>query len=220
MKKTIFLGFILLVISQFNVFSQTICDSISIENVVLDFNSIEIQVYNGSQHTIIYPFFTTVLTDNPYITMYDTLQVLSFLSVPGDGNNGFSNALYWNVTFAPASSVPANTVFTGNLVITDPNDSTFSCTKPFSFTYGSAVAATPETELAKLQVFPNPNEGKWTVISPVAQGNIAVYDALGKVVFTQSIKTESSTFEVKNAGIYTVKFESAAGSWTEKICVK
>jgi hypothetical protein len=220
MKKTIFLGIILSIFSQFNVFSQTICDSISIENVVLDANSIEIQVYNSSQHTIIYPFFTTTLTDNPYITMADTLQVLSFLSVSGDGNNGFSNALYWNVTFAPASSVPANTVFTGNLVITDPNDSTFSCTKPFSFTYGSAVAATPELGMAKLQVFPNPNEGKWTVISPVSQGNIAIYDALGKVVFTQAITAESSTFEVKNPGIYTVKFESNAGSWTEKICVK
>lgn len=220
MKKTIILGFFLSVISQFNAFSQTICDSISIENVVLDANSIEIQVYNSSQHTIIYPFFTTTLTDNPYITMADTLQVLSFLSVPGDGNNGFSNALYSNVTFAAESTVPVNTLFSGNLVITDPNDSTFSCTKPFSFTYGTATAATPETELAKLQVFPNPNEGKWTVISPVAQGNIAVYDALGKVVFTQAITAESSTFEVKNPGIYTVKFESAAGSWTEKICVK
>jgi hypothetical protein len=220
MKKTIILGIILSIFSQFNAFSQTICDSISIENVVLDANSIEIQVYNSSQHTVIYPFFTTVLTDNPYITMADTLQVLSFLSVPGDGNNGFSNALYWNVTFAPASLVPANTIFTGNLVITDPNDSTFSCTKPFSFTYGSAVATTPVIGMAKLQVFPNPNEGKWTVISPVAQGNIAVYDALGKVVFTKSINAENSTFEVKNAGIYTVKFESNAGSWTEKICVK
>lgn len=220
MKKTIFLVFILTLFWQFNASSQTICDSISIENVVLDANTIEIQVYNSSQHTIIYPFFTTTLTDNPYITMADTLQVLSFLSVPGDGNNGFSNALYWNVTFAPASSVPANTVFTGNLVITDPNDSTFSCTKPFSFTYGSAVATTPVIGMAKLQVFPNPNEGKWTVISPVSEGKIILFDALGKVVFTQSINAESSTFEVKNAGIYTLKFESIAGSWTEKICVK
>lgn len=152
--------------------------------------------------------------------MADTLQVLSFLSVLGDVNNGFSNAMYWNVTFAPAFSVPVNTVFTGNLVITDPNDSSFSCTKPFSFTYGSAVAATPEIGFAKLQVFPNPNEGKWTLISPVAQGKITLYDALGKVVLSQSINAESSTFEVKNEGIYTVKIESNAGSWTEKICVK
>jgi hypothetical protein len=106
------------------------------------------------------------------------------------------------------------------LVITDPNDSTFSCTKPFSFTYGSAVAATPEIGMSKLQVFPNPNEGKWTLISPDARGKIAVYDALGKVVFTQSINAEYSTFELKNAGIYIVKFESASGIWTEKIYVK
>ena len=219
MKKTIYLGFFLSIFSQFNVFSQTICDSISIENVVLDANSIEIEVYNSSQHTIIYPFFTATLNDNPYITMGDTLKVLSFLSVPSDGNNGFSNALYSNVTFVAESTVPANTLFTGNLVITDPNDSTFSCTKPFSFTYGTATAATPETELAKLQVFPNPNEGKWTVISPVSQGNITVYDALGKAVFTQVINAETSTIELKNAGIYTIKFESTAGSWMEKICV-
>ncbi len=220
MKKTIILGFILSIFSQLNVFCQTVCDSINIENVVLDANTIEIQVYNSSQHTIIYPFFTTTLTYNPYITMADTLQVLSFLSVPGDGNNGFSNALYWNVTFAPASSVPANTIFTGNLVITDPNDSTFSCTKPFSFTYGSGVATTPVIGMAKLQVFPNPNEGKWTVISPVSQGKIILFDALGKVVLTQVSNAESSIFELKNAGIYTLKFESTAGSWTEKICVK
>jgi hypothetical protein len=220
MKKTIFLGFFLSVFWQFDVSSQAICDSIIVEDVVLDANSIEILVYNSSQHTIIYPFFTATLNDNPCITMADTLQVLSFLSVPGDGNNGFSNALYWNVTFVAESTVPANTLFTGNLVITDPNDSTFSCTKPFSFTYGTATAATPETELAKLQVFPNPNEGKWTVISPVSQGNITVYDALGKAVFTQAINAETSTIELKNAGIYTIKFESTAGSWMEKICVK
>jgi hypothetical protein len=219
MKKTIFLGFFLSVFWQFDVSSQTICDSIIVEDVLLDANSIEILVYNSSQHTIIYPFFTATLNDNLYITMGDTLKVLSFLSVPGDGNNGFSNALYSNVTFAAESTVPANTLFTGNLVITDPNDSTFSCTKAFSFTYGSATATTPETEIAKLQVFPNPNEGKWTVISPVSQGNITVYDALGKAVFTQAINAETSTIELKNAGIYTIKFESTAGSWMEKICV-
>lgn len=220
MKKTFFLGFFLLIFSPFNVFSQTICDSITIENVVLDVNSVDIQVYNSSQHMIVYPFFEVNFTENPYITFGDTLKVLSFLSVPGDGNNGFTNALYSNVTFAPEASVPANTLFTGELVITDPNDASFSCTKPFSFTYGSATATTLETTLAKLQIFPNPNEGKWTVISPVAQGNITIYDALGKVVYTQSIHAESSTIEVKHAGIYILKFESASGNWTEKICVK
>jgi hypothetical protein len=84
MKKTIFLGFFLSMFWQFDVSSQTICDSIVVEDVLLDANSIEILVYNSSQHTIIYPFFTATLNDNPYITMGDTLKVLSFLSVPSD----------------------------------------------------------------------------------------------------------------------------------------
>jgi hypothetical protein len=219
MKKIFLVSFWACLLAQSNAFAQTICDSISIENVVLDVNSVELQVYNSSQYTIIYPFFEVNFSPNPYISFGDTLKVLSFLSIPGDGNNGFTNALYANVSFAPETSVPANTLFTGELVITDPNDSTFMCTKPFSFTYGTAIAATFETELPKFNIFPNPSEGKCTVSTPLAEGQITVFDALGKVVLTQPINTGTSILELTNAGIYTLKLESTKGNWIEKVCI-
>lgn len=199
--------------------AQTICDSISIDTVFVDANFLNISVYNSSQHFIAYPFFTAILTANPYITMNDTLTIPTFLSVPGDGNNGYTTATYTNVTIAPASTVPLNTIFTGTLTIRDPNDSTFSCSKAFSFLYGDMLTSVNEHQEDRLKIYPNPTNGLFTVSIATENALISITDPLGRLIIKRELKDKSTNIELEENGVYIINVKTNQGTISRKLII-
>ena len=177
---------------------SSVCDSISVSGTTLDVNALYITVYNSSEHFIVYPFFTIDLDENPYITVNDNVSIPSFLSVPSDASEGSTSAMYM-LSMSPASEVPLNTVFEGSVTITDPNDSLFSCSYDFSFTYGDLISSVDENADQSFVVYPNPadevvylNDG---VLSKPTE--LLIHDFTGRLISRQQLPTGSTLCRIE-----------------------
>lgn len=199
--------------------SQTSCDAMSVDTVFVDQQSFQLTVYNGSQHFIVYPFFSVSLDENPYIVLGDTLTVPSFLSIPGDFNDGYTSAFFHNATVAPPSTVPFQTEFTGSLTIRDPNDSSFICTKPFSFYYGEMTTSTTHTLVEKFQLYPNPTQGRLYVSLPTEHAEIILSDDQGKPILRKMVSEKVTSFDLQENGIFFITVISSLGVSTQKMVV-
>lgn len=195
---------LLLMCSSQYVQAEGLCDSLTVSEVTIDGGNLLITVYNSSGQTIIYPYFTTTLDDNPYLIMEDTFLVLSLLSVPGDFNNGYTTAFYAG-TYAAPETVPMHTEFTGSLIIGDPNDSTFSCTLPFTFFYGTMPTGVLESPVQTFNIYPNPSTG--SSILSVIQPNtlVQVFDMQGKLMQSGLAQDTQIDLHIQNSGCYIVR---------------
>ena len=226
MKRIIIILTAVLLLFTAKTNAQTICDSISIDTVFVDANFFNISVYNSSQHFIAYPYFTAVMADNPYITLNDSLTIPTFLSIPGDGNNGYTSAVYIDVNIAPASTVPSNTLFTGTLTIQDPNDSTFSCSKAFSFRYGDMLTSLNELQEDMLKIYPNPTSGLFTVSLATENANIEsirLYNISGQLVKQlNNVNSNNSSFNVNelSQGVYIIQVLTDNGVENRKVVIE
>ena len=192
------------------VHAQSVCDSLSVDTVIIENNTFQITVYNSSQTFIAYPFFTVDLDENPYIDFIDSLSVPTFLGIPSDASNGFTSVYYSSVTIANAATVPSNTLFTGHLIIQDPNDSTFYCSLPFSFTYGNQVANLATFDSDIIQLYPNPSTGIFN-ISSSEEAIVTITDANGRVVLQDFKVDKTTTFHLENDGFYTLTLSTSTG---------
>lgn len=197
-----------------------ICDSISIDTIYLDANSLTMTVYNSSNHFIVYPIFTVDLTPNPYITLPNNVMIPSFLSVPSDANNGYTDAYFWGATIASPTTVPLNTLFTGTLTIQDPNDSTFTCSKSFSFLYGNMVTSVKELEAEMQYVYPNPSKGQVTVLTPTDKAQISVVNLLGQEVLNINAMQSRTDLQLDEEGIYIIYIRTEQGITKQKLIVE
>lgn len=200
--------------------AQTVCDSLSVDTVYVDANSFNITVYNSSEHFIVYPFFSILLDANPYISFVNNQMVPSFLSTPSDANAGFTSGNYFNINLTPASQVPQNTLFTGMLMIQDPNDSTFLCGLPFSFLYGDQLASISELTKNQLNIFPNPSSGFVQIQSADDEGTIAVIDQFGRIIKSTELNAGKASFHLEEEGIYFIQVSSKQGQTVQKICIQ
>ena len=200
--------------------AQTICDSLSLDTVYVDANSFNITVYNSSEHFIVYPYFSILLDANPYISFNNNLMVPSFLSTPSDANAGFTSGNYFNINLTPASQVPQNTLFTGMLMIQDPNDSTFLCGLPFSFLYGDQLASITELSENQFTIFPNPSAGLLTIQSKEEEGTIAVIDQFGRTIQSTELNAGNTVIQLEEVGLYCIQISSKQGQFTQKIMVQ
>lgn len=200
--------------------AQTVCDSLSVDTVYVDANSFNITVYNSSEHFIVYPFFSILLDANPYISFVNNQMVPSFLSTPSDANAGFTSGNYFNINLTPASQVPQNTLFTGMLMIQDPNDSTFLCGLPFSFLYGDQLASISELTKNQFTIFPNPSAGLFTIQSKEEEGTIVVIDQFGRIIKSIELNAGNTILQLEEAGLYCIQISSKQGQFTQKIMVQ
>jgi hypothetical protein len=214
-KIFLFTSFLSLSIS---IHAQSVCDSLNVDSVIIENNTIQITVYNSSQTFIAYPFFTVDLDENPYINFIDSLSVPTFLSVPSDAGNGFTSGYYSSVTIANASTVPSNTIFTGYLIIQDPNDSTFYCSLPFSFTYGNQVANLEYFDSNFIQLYPNPSSGTFK-LTTLDEGDFSIADANGRIVINERKINQTTTFSIEKSGLYTLTLKTSKGIAHTKIMV-
>lgn len=222
MKKIILLINLLWLLNADVMFGQTTyCDSIAVDTVFVDNNMLTITVYNSSQHFIVYPYFTLHLNSNSYIQLNDSVQVLSFLSAPGDANNGFSTGSYLG-NIAPENTVPLNTNFTGILTITDPNDSSFSCSYPFSFLYGTMPTSLIENNTNNFAIYPNPAFEELTVQASktIEKTPYHIVDAFGNIVSKGFITADQNQIDISQiaAGIYSMQIISEK-PYTNKIVI-
>lgn len=200
--------------------AQTVCDSLSVDTVYVDANSFNITVYNSSEHFIVYPYFSILLDVNPYISFNNNVMVPSFLSTPSDANAGFTSGNYFNINLTPASQVPQNTLFTGMLMIQDPNDSTFLCGLLFSFLYGDQLASISEQTKNQLNIFPNPSSGFVYIQSTEDEGTIAVLDQFGRIIKSTELNAGKASFLLEEVGIYFIQVSTKQGQNVQKICIQ
>jgi hypothetical protein len=82
-----------------------------------------------------------------------------------------------------------------------------------------------EMEANTIAVYPNPNNGKFTVnVDKFNNGEISVYSIVGSLILTQPIHKANSEFDLTSygKGMYFVKYTDTRSnkSWTEKLIVK
>jgi Secretion system C-terminal sorting domain len=184
-------------------FAQTYCDSISFVSAYVTANTYAFDFYNASSLWFAYPHISLTLAQNPYLTggtSYNTIFNAS-------GNNTLTVLSF---TIPPASQVPLNTLFTGTLVITDPNDASFVCTYPVSLTYGTMIASGIEDQSALygISLFPNPATNKSTIQISTEVLSLApqliITDLTGKIMKQTAILSELTEVQLTElvAGIY------------------
>lgn len=199
--------------------AEGLCDSLSVSSVVIVDGNLQITVYNSSSQTIIYPYFTTTLDENPYLMMEDTFLVLSLLSIPGDFNDGYTTAFYAG-TYAAPETVPLNTEFTGHLIIGDPNDSTFSCTLPFTFLYGTMSPESIVDQQLIESIFPNPSSGSGLLTISQPNALVQLFDMQGNLVQTVFAHERQTTLHVQDAGCYMIRVTAEGRVYTSKWIVQ
>lgn len=217
MKKIVFILSLIMGVHFGN--AQTVCDSLSVDTVYVDANSFNITVYNSSEHFIVYPFFSVLLDANPHISFNNNLMVPSFLSTANDANVGFTSGNYFDINLTPASQVPQNTLFTGMLMIQDPNDSTFLCGLPFSFLYGNQLASITELSGNHFSIYPNPSSGFVHIESADEEGKIDVIDPFGRTIKTEELKKGKTSLYMEKEGVYFIQVSNKHGQSTQKISV-
>lgn len=147
-------------------------------------------------------------------------MVPSFLSTPSDANAGFTSGNYFNINLTPAAQVPQNTLFTGMLMIQDPNDSTFLCGLPFSFLYGDQLASITELSENQFTIFPNPSAGLFTIQSKEEEGTILVIDQFGRIIQSTELNAGNTILQLDEAGLYFIQISSKQGQITQKIMIQ
>lgn len=200
--------------------AQTVCDSLTVDTVYVDANSFNITVYNSSEHFIVYPYFSILFDANPYISFNNNLMVPSFLSTPSDANAGFTSGNFFNINLTPASQVPQNTLFTGMLMIQDPNDSTFLCGLPFSFLYGDQLASLNELSSSIVSLSPNPSNGIVEINCGNDNGTVSVIDQSGRVIQQLELKEGKGILHIEKTGVYFLHITGPNGQLVEKLIVQ
>lgn len=148
------------------------------------------------------------------------MTVPSFLSTANDANVGFTSSNYFDINLTPASQVPQNTLFTGMLMIQDPNDSTFLCVLPFSFLYGNQLASITQLSRNHFSIYPNPSSGFVHIESAEEEeGKITVIDPFGRTIKTEELKNGKANLYLEKEGIYFIQVSTNHGQSTENISI-
>jgi len=153
-------------------------------------------------------------------SLSDTLQLevypMNVLSIGGDTllcNNdtiflsaGASWVSYlWNTgsTDTTVLITGTDTSFNVSLSVTDNNGCIADTTVTISFSVCNAIRELTKTDNIDFSVYPNPNNGNFTLqlIEPANKIAIALYDALGRKVFEQKERTTTKQLPVTVIGI-------------------
>ncbi len=87
-----------------------------------------------------------------------------------------------------------------------------------TFSVDRALAAVTDTSASKLAVYPNPTSDYLNFGAKVSA--VQIFDAAGKLVAAQKSASEKVDVSTLAKGIYTIKFETAKGTQTEKFIKK
>jgi len=70
----------------------------------------------------------------------------------------------------------------------------------------------------QFSVFPNPSEGQFSLrFEKTVAATIKVFDAVGKLVLTETSRSQAVNLELPKSGIYFLQVETEAGTFTQKL---
>ena len=78
------------------------------------------------------------------------------------------------------------------------------------------------TNLEKIEIFPNPNNGNFNIKLPLNNnGNITIYSILGKIILNKKITFDKEIYQISNikSGIYIISIKTENQTYTKKIIV-
>ena len=103
-----------------------------------------------------------------------------------------------------------------------PGDQTYSNGTGVAVRMNIGFAGIDENSLEGVSVYPNPSEGLITVSNDNnTENTIAVYDMLGKVIYTTTTSSSASVdLSANGTGVYLVKVSNGNGSVVERVVIK
>ena len=78
------------------------------------------------------------------------------------------------------------------------------------------------TNLEKIEIFPNPNNGNFNIKLPLNNnGTITIYSILGKIILNKKITFDKEIYQISNikSGIYIISIKTENQTYTKKIIV-
>lgn len=88
--------------------------------------------------------------------------------------------------------------------------------------YNNAVTRTKEVTFDEIEIFPNPNNGVFTINVPIKSGNVStiqIFDIHGNIIMKQKINDDDSRIDISEAlsGTYFIKVVSGSSTYFKKI---
>jgi len=230
MKNLIFCVLIFLAVNLFCTkknFAQ--CSDLSITTIYYDSveHSIKGELLNAGSWYVIYPIYHISVDTNTYISANNFI-IPSYLDSAGGTNNGINPYFFQATLHVPCDSIPANTLISGTITVTDPNDTSIVCVLPFQWPIncGSLTTSINELELNRhLTIYPNPlTSNNLTVrIDYLRPSRLEIFDLTGKLIFQNKVNASSQIQQIDLSGIkngsYIIKVLTDEG-WMSKKLIK
>ena len=166
-----------------------------------------------------------------YDDSYETLACGDTLVINGlDGDTTSFINYWWDFGNGVTSANPIVTVYYDEpgeylvkLVLTDSSGVTDTLSKTYSMPDCNRLGnfANNNGYLSKFSIFPNPNNGQFTIKTEnlTTATEVEIYDGLGKLVLKNEMKNPSTTIDISNQpkGIYLLKMVNGNNVVTQKI---
>ena len=169
--------------------------------------------------------FTFVASNQTYNVQYSGYYTITGYGAQGENSGGKGSKATGTIYLNKGDTLTINTGGAGSNTGTLTN---FALTGAASnWKSGSTVATgntctTLETEtfntLSEVVVYPNPSTGIFN-IALQEDASVSVTDMLGKVIYTNKVKSGNNTIDISNyqSGIYLLNVTSENGSVTKKL---
>jgi hypothetical protein len=203
------------------------CSDLSIDTMYFDTASQEIRgdILNEGSWYVIYPFIKISIDSNMNLSASNQIDQ-SYLDTAEGWNNGITAFFFTSKLLVPFSSIPENTVFTGTITITDPNDTSSFCVLPFQWQMktGSLMASVNKLE-SNFKIYPNPLTGSHLNISLGGHqiGRVAVYSLEGALLVEEEGLTLKNEYKINmstlETGMYIIRIFTEKG-WMERKIIK
>ncbi|MEZ4885238.1 MAG: T9SS type A sorting domain-containing protein [Chitinophagales bacterium] len=150
---------------------------------------------------------------------HDTIAFLTYEAIGGHGNYTFNG------------HNPSNFLQNGDIYqieVTDGNGCTAMVSDTIACNFTSIENPNPHSSIPKIHLYPNPNNGNFTLSLELKQAeevDIEILDITGRVKLWQQLQTlptvERHTFEQQGlpSGLYFIRLSGKDWIWTEKVVV-
>jgi hypothetical protein len=140
------------------------------------------QVINSGSTYFVYPIYTIVSDENPYLEINYT-SIASTLDSAGGATNGLNEFLVEAELLMNFEDMPINATVTGTVTIEDPNNEDFFCSLPFTWNLKpgttTSVASVKKKHLA---FYPNPTKRFVSFEREKDLRNVIILDTQGRIV--------------------------------------